>query len=61
MGIPEDFNLEKYVINSEVHGGNEEMMIKKLIMEEAIYIKENGMEYRNPVRKVQKMADGGGW
>ena len=59
MGIPEDVNIEKYVINPEVHAGNDEREIKQLIMEEATYIKENGTEYKNPVRKVQKMADGG--
>ena len=24
-------------------------------------MKENGFEYKNPVRKVQKAAEGGGW
>ena len=44
MEIPEDVNLEKYAINPEVHGGNDERKIKQLIMEEATYIKENGTE-----------------
>ena len=49
VGIPEYVNLEKYLINTEVHGGNEERTIKQLIMEESTYIKENGTEYRNQV------------
>ena len=35
--------------------------IKQLLMEETVYVKENGVEYKNPVRKVQKAAEGGGW
>ena len=30
-------------------------------MEETVYVKENGVEYKNPVRKVKKEAEGGGW
>ena len=26
-----------------------------------IYIKENGTEYKNPVKKVQRVINGGGW
>ena len=29
-------------------------------MEETVYVKENGVDYKNPVRKVQKAAEGGG-
>ena len=36
-------------------------MIKQLIMEEATYIKENGTEYKNPVKKVQRVRNGCGW
>ena len=30
-------------------------------MEETMYVKKNGVEYRNPVKKFQKAAEGGGW
>ena len=36
-------------------------MIKQLILEEATYIKENGTKYKNPVKKVQRVRNGGGW
>ena len=45
VGVPGDIDLKKYVIDSKNHGGREECTIKKLIMEEAMYIKENGTKY----------------
>ena len=45
VGVTGEIVLEKYVINPKNHGGREEHTIKQLIMEEAMYIKENGTEY----------------
>ena len=35
--------------------------MKQLIMKDSTYIKEIGVEYSNPARKVQKVTEGGGW
>ena len=61
VGIPKDIDIEKFKVAPERHGGKEYKMIKQLLMEETVYVKENGVEYKNPVRKVQKAAEGGGW
>ena len=61
VGVTGDIDLDKYVIEPRNHGGQEEGTIKQLIMEEATYIKENGTEYKNPVEKVQRIRNGGGW
>ena len=53
VGVPEDIDLDKYTIEPRKHGGREERTIKQLIMEEATYIKENGTEYKNPVKKIR--------
>ena len=61
VGVPGDINLDKYVIEPRNHGGQEDWTIKQLIMEEATYIKENGTKYKNPVKKIQRVRNGGGW
>ena len=53
--------MEKHLVGPEDHGGHGRKTLKQLIMEDATYIKENGVEYSNPVRKVQRAKEGGGW
>ena len=54
VGLPKEIDMEKYCVGPEDHGGHGTKTLKQLIMEDATYIKENGVEYSNPVRKVQK-------
>jgi len=61
MGIPDEVDLEKYKVNPEIHGGEGDKSIRQLILEDVKYIKENGQEYKNPVRKIQRVEEGGGW
>ena len=59
--VPGEIDLDKYVIDPKNHGRRKENTIKQLIMEEVTYIKENGTEYKNPVKKVQRVINSGGW
>ena len=61
MGIPKEIDIEEFMVEPERHGGKESKTIKQLLTEETVYVKENGVEYKNPVRKVQKATEGGGW
>ena len=49
------------MVEPERHGGKESKTIKQLLTEDTVYVNENGVEYKNPVRKVQKATEGGGW
>ena len=61
VGLPKEIDMETYVVGPEDHGDSGRKTFKQLIMEDATYVKENGVEYSNPVRKVQKVMEGGGW
>ena len=61
VGVHADIDLEKFPVPPEVHGGTGWVTVKQLIMYEATYIKENGIEYRILVSKIQRMSEGGGW
>ena len=54
LGITKDINIEEFQVAPNRHGGKGYKIIKQLLMEETVYVKENGVEYKNPVRKVQK-------
>ena len=60
VGLPKEIDMEKFMVGLEDHGGSGRKTLKQLIMEDATYIKENGVEYSNPVKKIQKAKEGGG-
>ena len=39
VGLPKEINMEKYPVGPEDHGGHGTKTLKKLIMEDATYIK----------------------
>ena len=50
VGIPKEMDIKEFMVEPGRHGGKEHKTIKQLIMEETVYVKENGVEYKNPVR-----------
>ena len=61
VGLPKKIDMETLMVGPEDHGGKGRKTLKQLIMEDATYIKESRVEYSNPVRKVQRVMEGGGW
>ena len=61
VGLQKEIDMKKFLVGPEDHGGSGRKTLKQLIMEDATYIKESGVEYSNQVRKVQKANEGGGW
>ena len=59
--LPKEINMDTFVVGPENHGGSGVRTIKQLIIEDATYIKEHGVEYKNPLKKLQKVVQGGGW
>ena len=57
VGIPKDINIEEFKVAPNRHGGKDYKTMKQFLMEDMVYVKENGVEYKNPVRKVQKAAE----
>ena len=61
VGLPKEINMDTFIVGPENHSGSREKTIKQLIMEDATYVKENGVNYNNPVKQLQKVVEGRGW
>ena len=57
IGLPREIDVDSFMVQSEDHGGSKEKTIKKLILEDTFHIRQNGREYKNPVRKVQRSKE----
>ena len=55
--MPKEINMETFMVGPEDHGGSRRKTLKQLIMEDAMYIKENGVEYSNPVKKRRQRKE----
>ena len=44
IGIRKEINIEEFVVEPQRHGGKEIKTIKQLLIEETVYVKENGVE-----------------
>ena len=60
VGMSRIIDMKRFMVQPEDHGVVEQKTLKQLILEYMHYIRENGREYKNLVRKMQRSNKGDG-
>ena len=57
VGMPRDIDAERLMVKPEDHGGVYQKTLKQMIIEDTYYFRDDGRQYKNTVRKVQREND----